>query len=428
MANRSTRSLALGALATGAMGAAQYVFPFPPNMIPVPEYSGPFVWALTFTLAFGALVRSWPWADQLRHSHGRNPMVLAVVGIIGALAFVTAWLVWGPGVAVTERASSYPTGKTITEPINQPLIRVTDVRPMTLGNGSPAVKVTLATDTTGVSADDLDVLMGDVWVETRFAAGSIAISASESRKTAEREPNRIVFGFHDNFPPPRSVDWLPALIFRLPKTGDRAVWGGRINRTTKIGFQEYVWWIENNNGKPVLHGGPIDGYAPKDSQARQRIDGFLNWDAPFISYNTPDSVAYFGNSLRFHARNLGDREVKLEEAFVVSAVTGAAVSLMVEMPDRGRRSNVPVAAINPIPPSATIDLVFEFTTKENDRGISEADFIRDWGRFEFVAKYSGSEFRQTYDEQFVAARFRNMRGPLTGRTQPRVTKKSEPKE
>jgi hypothetical protein len=110
--NRSTKTLAVGAIATALAGIAHQYFPVPATMIPFPEYVGPIVWAVTFTLGFGALVRAWPWADQFRHSHGRHPLVLAIVGVVGAASFILAWLVWGPKQGTS--ASQTPQSPTVT--------------------------------------------------------------------------------------------------------------------------------------------------------------------------------------------------------------------------------------------------------------------------------------------------------------------------
>lgn len=165
---------------------------------------------------------------------------------------------------------------------------------------------------------------------------------------------------------------------------------------------------------------PIDGGSHADVVG----EGPLRWpDDPDISSNMPDLSSYNANAIIIRGQNRGSQEVHLEDAYLVSGVTGIKAQMEVSL--RRRIVNggwgeelIPITLINAIPPGAEIELVLNLS-KENPRGISEREFMRRWGRMSFVAKYGGTEYRKVYDERIVAKVFQKIRyGPPT----PRVTK------
>ena len=95
-----------------------------------------------------------------------------------------------------------------------------------------------------------------------------------------------------------------------------------------------------------------------------------------------------------------------------------AIELKVQIPDEGM---FPVKETNPIPPDAFIQLSSDEFNSSG--GISEPDFLKDWGAINFFAVYGGQKHRMIFDRATVAALFDAQRPTLVP---PHVSRKSAP--
>jgi hypothetical protein len=118
-----------------------------------------------------------------------------------------------------------------------------------------------------------------------------------------------------------------------------------------------------------------------------------------------------------HSRNEGTEEVTLNDAYLISGITGSKRPMKVHT---GANEFVPIGEIEPIPPGATISLRADFN--EIGGGISETDFMKEWATTYFVYQYNGKKpQRITMDEKLFRATFDSSRPkPIT---EPRVTKR-----
>jgi hypothetical protein len=117
-------------------------------------------------------------------------------------------------------------------------------------------------------------------------------------------------------------------------------------------------------------------------------------------------------SLRFKGTNASQNEVRLKNASIISAITGAEIPLEVGL----NKEIVPVSAIELIPPGAPIDLIAKFGPPDPNNptkimGIPVNTFIETWSRFSFNAEDDTRKYRVPYNEGSVAVFFPNMVGP-----------------
>jgi hypothetical protein len=90
--------------------------------------------------------------------------------------------------------------------------------------------------------------------------------------------------------------------------------------------------------------------------------------------------------------NVGSKEIKVDDAYFVSGVTGAQAHVKVQM------ANKPAAIdeINPVPPRASLGL---YTELNPPNGLSADDFLKLWGPFSFVVKYDGNTQRVDFTRE-----------------------------
>ena len=104
-------------------------------------------------------------------------------------------------------------------------------------------------------------------------------------------------------------------------------------------------------------------------------------------------------SIAIDGKNVGDKEVKLENAFIVSGFTGARFEMKVTAANGRNVQMVPLRKTRPIPPEAEINLLsVELNGQE---GIEESQFQKYWGSVGFVVEFDGQEHRRTYDPEAI---------------------------
>jgi hypothetical protein len=99
---------------------------------------------------------------------------------------------------------------------------------------------------------------------------------------------------------------------------------------------------------------------------------------------SPDGVP-FAHSVYMYAINKGVKEVKLNDAYIISGLTSDRIQMTV-----GEFERLQPSQINPIPPEAKVELRGRFN---GETGLSAPDFITRWSKITFVAQYDDQEYR-----------------------------------
>ena len=145
----------------------------------------------------------------------------------------------------------------------------------------------------------------------------------------------------------------------------------------------------------------------------------LVWSkTPILGWNKQADGTLYARSFGVVGKNIGSEDVQLDEIYLVSGITGARIELKVQIPDEGM---FPVKDTNPIPPDAFIQLSSDEFNSSG--GISEPDFLKDWGAINFFAVYGGQKHRMIFDRATVAGLFDAQRPTLVP---PHVSRKSAP--
>jgi hypothetical protein len=120
---------------------------------------------------------------------------------------------------------------------------------------------------------------------------------------------------------------------------------------------------------------------------------------------TPGIVIIYGkdhgyiSKFGFWAINMGDKEVSLDNVYVISALTGKRIDLMAYTQQPNIR-RLRVNEINPIPPNATITL--DSGMLDGKDGVSQNEFLATWGNMFFVVEYSNGEmYRKRIDQALI---------------------------
>jgi hypothetical protein len=145
----------------------------------------------------------------------------------------------------------------------------------------------------------------------------------------------------------------------------------------------------------------------------------LVWSkTPILGWNKQADGTLYARSFGVVGKNAGSEDVQLDEIYLVSGITGARIELKVQIPDEGM---FPVKETNPIPPDAFIQLSSDEFNSSG--GISEPDFLKDWGAINFFAVYGGQKHRMIFDRATIAGLFDAQRPTIVP---PHVSRKSAP--
>ena len=159
-------------------------------------------------------------------------------------------------------AGQSPVTETAPRPeINEVVVQIMDVRPLEYlpEIKRQGIKVLMVLDNKTVPDAELQNVSGEVWTESKYLVGTI-------RKTPwdhpwERDRDRLRYRIWQPVLPKMSLEWLPTLVFALPPAGERAIYGAEIvSKTTD--FRQYRWWLANEDGKGVVHGGDATPKVP----------------------------------------------------------------------------------------------------------------------------------------------------------------------
>ena len=103
------------------------------------------------------------------------------------------------------------------------------------------------------------------------------------------------------------------------------------------------------------------------------------------------------NSIGLLGSNVGDKEIKLDDIYFISGITGARLDAKIDVSG----AQYGVQEINPIPPGA---LLFVTSDKIGPaQGLTVEEFLNVWSIVYFVAEYNGAKQKITFDRRTVHA-------------------------
>lgn len=135
----------------------------------------------------------------------------------------------------------------------------------------------------------------------------------------------------------------------------------------------------------------------------QKDDGPLTWYYNLTLEGGPPARSNVF-ALRFHGTNSSQKEVRLKEAAIRSALKGSEIPLQV----LAENAVLPISEINLIPPGAPIELAAKFNLPD---GLTNEEFLATWSRFNLVVVDDTREYRLPFNEGSIAAFFPGMVGP-----------------
>jgi hypothetical protein len=137
------------------------------------------------------------------------------------------------------------------------------------------------------------------------------------------------------------------------------------------------------------------------SPAQTRSDEPLVWSrTPILGSSKDSDGTIYAHTIGIVGKNIGTEDVQLDDIYIVSDITGARLDLKVQIPNEGI---ITAKETNPIPPDAFIQLSSdEFNPTV---GVSEKDFLRDWGAISFVAEYGGQKHQTSFGHATIEALF-----------------------
>jgi hypothetical protein len=150
----------------------------------------------------------------------------------------------------------------------------------------------------------------------------------------------------------------------------------------------------------------------------REVDPLVWSKTPILVWNKQADGTLYARSFGVVGKNAGRDDVQLDEIYLVSGITGARIELKVQIPDEGM---FPAKDTNPIPADAFIQLSSDEFNSSG--GISEPDFLKDWGAINFFVVYGGQKHRMIFDRATIAGLFDAQRPTLVP---PHVSRKSAP--
>jgi hypothetical protein len=126
----------------------------------------------------------------------------------------------------------------------------------------------------------------------------------------------------------------------------------------------------------------------------------LTGPAPIYLYSSADDI--YVTDFFIRGMNVTNNEIKIDDIFILSGMTSKRLPMLINVDNYW----IAIDKINPIPPHAEFDL--RATLDNSSRGIPMTKFLKEWGTFSFVARYSGTEFKADFDQQAVTDRFSQM--------------------
>jgi hypothetical protein len=227
--------------------------------------------ALALALA-GWTITHFQSTGWLRLSRrAKRPMVLLIVFVSCGALGAAMWLLVGVVLPVAGNAvvPAQPSPIVVTPGLpQQPIVHRVVLR--TMGTGKleyipeikkQGIKVSMILDNETIPDTELQNVSGQVWAERKYLLAKIAQTMSPLDHPWVKDRDRLRYHIWQPVLPKMSHEWLPTLVFALPPPGEKAIFGGEIvSKTTD--FKQYRWWLANENGNPVVHGGDATPQIP----------------------------------------------------------------------------------------------------------------------------------------------------------------------
>ncbi len=166
-----------------------------------------------------------------------------------------------------------------------------------------------------------------------------------------------------------------------------------------------VGLVQQNTTPPVV-AGTFFNTGPGTDPPREGSP--LGWaKRPSLGWQKQSDGSIQVRTFGVDGKNIGNEEVQLNDVYIISGVTGKRVDMKVEAAQDRNAIMAPAKDTNPIPPGAII----RTRTGElnGTQGITEQDFLRDWGTIYFMAEYDGQKRRIIFDRATIDSLFEEQR-------------------
>jgi hypothetical protein len=127
-------------------------------------------------------------------------------------------------------------------------------------------------------------------------------------------------------------------------------------------------------------------------------DSPMVWHVPSpmpTEYTLSDEPIYIDNIL-VQGNNIGDREVSLDDVYLISEMTGERLDLHLSYPGKDYFAK----DLNPIPPGAVV----VFFTDNFQPALSTNEFLRKWRTMTLIFRHDGQDHRIMFDEEAIRNR------------------------
>jgi len=149
---------------------------------------------------------------------------------------------------------------------------------------------------------------------------------------------------------------------------------------------------------------------PSSPKAADHPSGPLSWHDG-LGYSATCCPTYL--AFIISGSNTSTSEIQLKDAYIVSGITGARKSMMVDLAGDGK---VLPSETNPFPPGAKFDLWADLSP-----GLSEREILEQWGKIYFNAEYGETKYKKMIDEEYITTL---LRGDPRSKLGPHVGKKN----
>jgi hypothetical protein len=155
---------------------------------------------------------------------------------------------------------------------------------------------------------------------------------------------------------------------------------------------------------------------------RLRLRGPIVWNLQqFLGVSRREGELAYVSCFQVSGFNKGRRAIRVISAVLRSQVTGRSIPVRFKT-DHGY---VGASEIHPVPKGATIfaqALFYDPLTQSegNKQGLSEDEFMSDWGEFEFLVTYENGKFKRSFGCKDTARQIAAVKPPT--KTRPRVTR------
>jgi hypothetical protein len=127
------------------------------------------------------------------------------------------------------------------------------------------------------------------------------------------------------------------------------------------------------------------------------------WQIALLRIDTSPNPSISGFTVQ--AKNLGDDEVTLKAAYLVSGIDGSQIPLSVNAYPEGP---IHIDEAGPVPPKAPLEFSATFSEQ------AEASFVKKWGHFFVVIETGTQKIRHEITAEEVRRQIDQAKGPESG--------------